>query len=153
MTQTQAEWLGICEQSTYISADVLADYEQRFAAEDDLSSFAHGLREFISSECTLCAAAGSYRCGFLGKVDHPACGANWYANPLEYIRYQFKSAMWTGAEMAATERNENEKWVIYLAFFFGALFRLAFSVLLVPVQVGVYMANRPRVEGARKIAQ
>lgn len=108
-----------------------------------------GLSNFTGQACPRCGERGQFKIHFLGRLEHPSCGRQWYIGPGSYIGFQagqiFRSGLQAGGAMKDETDRKNDRaggWIngIFM-FLFVAVFRAALAVVLIPIQAAVSLAQ------------
>lgn len=136
-SETETAFYQLCSDNDFLSAKTVKDFQSKFQAEGKLTTMQLALEKFIPACCPSCKTEGVFKWYFLGKLKHPSCNTSWYVNPSTYILRQFKSALFTGRNVAGYISQDNGWIVTLLGFVVGSLVRLPLVFIIVPVQAVV----------------
>lgn len=152
LTKTKRAFYDLRQRNDFISVDTLQNFERDLSEEGNSLTFSVGLKEFIMTSCVKCNAPGAFKWHFLGKLRHPDCGWTWYVSPGSYLAGQFRGAFRAGLEAGGDAGADAEKKgkkgyaETIFTFLFVSFFRLAFGLLMTPVQVIVSLAQSKPTE-------
>jgi hypothetical protein len=142
LTNAQRRVYDYCGKNEFVSVQKIEEFSQELDGEGNLSTLSFALEKFRKGECPQCNAQGAFKWHFMGKHQHPECGASWYISPGAYAADQFKGVFRSGMGAAASAQADAEKkndkaggcLGVILGFFVVALYRLVFGVLMIPIQ-------------------
>jgi hypothetical protein len=141
-------WYGLCNNSEFISREVVRRYSELLKASGNTVAIVVGLRDFADSRCPTCAADGQYKIHFLGRLKHPECGTEWYMGPGSYMGFQLASVFHTGIRAGGGMKEDSDRkgerggWIGgIVGFMMAAVFRLALAVVLIPIQAVVSLSQ------------
>ena len=147
-TSAERAFIDLCQKNVFIPQDTLDEFERRLTAEGNEDTFRYVFEDFDLDTCPKCGAAGAYKLGFLGRLNHPGCGL-WYMNTGRYAGHQFLSSVRTGMDIAAEDAADAERkgkkqgCIAGAAYFvFGTLFRLIWAAVLTLIQLVVWLIAR-----------
>ena len=158
LTRQQMEFYQLCDRNDYLSPEQVEHHKGVLEqlGSDGHQTFSIALEKFLDDVCPKCDAKGLFKFHFMGQLKHrPGCEWSWYVGPGTYAAAQMSGVFRAGAEMgggmmADAEKKQESGGCIYaiFGFIFGALFRLVFAVLMIPVQAVVSLTQRkPNDEG------
>lgn len=149
LTNTEREVYDYCDKNDFVSADTIEEFKKRLEEEGNLYTLKYALEKFIDEACPKCGRTGAFKWHFLGKLNHPDCGWNWYADPGTYIVQQLKGVFRTGAEIGGEMIADSEKkgerggcLEMIFGFILGVCFRLPFALLMMPIQAIVSLSQK-----------
>lgn len=140
LTQTEREFYSYCDSNDFVSADKIEEFRHKLEREGNVNTFSLALEKFTEGSCPNCSATGAFKWHFLGNLRHPNCGYAWYVEPGSYIGAQLRGVVHTGmsagAGMSDQEKESKAAGCMagLLGFMFGAIFRLVFAVVMIPIQ-------------------
>jgi hypothetical protein len=149
LTPTQREVYDYCSTNEFVPAHKIQEFSERLNAEGNLSTLSYALEKFRSDRCPNCNAEGAFKWHFMGQHKHPSCGHSWYTAPGTYSAEQLKAVFRSGASAGASISSEADKkndkaggcMGAIFGFFFVAIFRLFFAVIMIPIQAIVSLTQ------------
>ena len=124
-------------------------------AGDELNPFDDKVA--IRLRCPKCGDTDWFEWKFLGKLTDPICGHSWYAGSGLYCLMQLRAVLAAGGKlskhMSSGTSGGEGAWIAkamgwILGLIFGISFRLAFGVLMIPIQamVGLCQPKKEKAE-------
>ena len=158
LSDLEKAWYGLCNNSEFISREVVRRYSELLGASGNTVALVVGLSNFTDTACPTCAAEGQYKIHFLGRLKHPECGTEWHMGPGSYIGFQLASVFHTGIRAGGSMKEDSDRkgerggWIGgIVGFMMAAVFRLALAVVLIPIQAVVSL-NQGKAKGANEVS-
>jgi hypothetical protein len=148
LSRTQRELYEYCDKNDFVTAGTIEEFRRRLEQENNIQTLSFALEKFINDTCPNCSATGAFKYHFMGKLRHPHCGWSWYVDPGTYIASQFKAVFRTGAELGgdmiadAEKRGERGCGGAIVGFILGAIIRLPFALVMIPIQLIFSLSQR-----------
>lgn len=150
-TQTEEFVLSLAKNNDSVSLETVEDISSKLVQEGNESTFNYAFRKFIDAVCPNCAEAGLYKFHLFGRLRHNKCNNSWYISPGKYALIQLRKSAWGGVSFASGIASEDEKkgeksstlgWIFH--FIVGFVFRITFTIISIPIQIILYLFNRPK---------
>jgi hypothetical protein len=145
----ERSWYRLCSSSDFISAAAVDQYTGQLKATGNHAAIAVGLSDFSGETCAKCGAFGQFKIHFLGRLQHPDCGASFYIGPGAYMLFQLGQVFHTGIRAGGSMKDDADRkgdrsgGIIngIFGFLFVAVFRASLAVVLIPIQVVVSLTQ------------
>jgi len=149
ITSNQDYVFSLTKKADFVELKKASNIYQQLASEGNHSTFDYAFRKFLNDVCPNCGAEGYYRFHTFGSLHHPECNSSWYISPGKYTSIQLKKSFSAGGGFAGGAAYEDEKkgkkqgfFEFILLFLLGLIFRLAFAIISIPIQIILFLFNR-----------
>jgi hypothetical protein len=160
ISDLEKAWYGLCDSSKFISEEIGEHFVSRLKAAGKHAAVVVGLSKFTRQTCPKCGEQGQFKIQFLGHLEHPPCGHQWYVGPGSYIGFQFEQIFHTGIRPGGAIKEDADRkddraggWIQgILVFLCVAVFRAVLAVALIPIQAIVSLNQAKYSETPREPA-